>query len=613
VRPAESGRRRSVVLVVRHLGLLGTHYRDVLRKLADEDVEISVYYESAKGLSPVALDALIPGVLARCAKLPWLRGPRELFIRSVRMCVDLLRYQHPDYAEADWLRTRALEGVPRGVRILTRWLGASPMRAAGATRFLLALDSWFPPARNASALLDREQPDALVASPVMWIGSIQGDFLKAAARRGVPTAIWVPSWDNLTNKGLLRFAPDRVFVWNEMQGEELTRYHGVPADRVAVTGAQSFDRWFSDRRVPDRREFCADVGLESDGPFILFLGSSQQIAPKEPEFFLRWLAALRGSGDPVLEEIGVLARPHPTNTAVWRELDGRELTGVAVSGAAPLAVYEDDFDQAYRAAFRHCIVAVGINTSAMVEAAIFGVPVCTPVLPELTPRQRATLHFRHLERAGGGLLHVAPSLEEHAKQLARLVRRDPRERDEKSDAFLSAFVRPHGLDRAASDVFVRELLAVLSAESVVPVPDRLRRAAGAALAAIVMIVGAPFTMANVPRYRHIGKGFRRRYVAVRDPTKRTVRGAKRKTRRVTVHLVRLSRRRLPMLFWLMRKRARALQKRLRAIGHRGASARRQTYTGGSLGADGLGAVEDEALQPLGVGHPGDNVPGAGGS
>ena len=70
------------------------------------------------------------------------------------------------------------------------------------------------------------------------------EYLKAGASSGLGTAIWVQSWDNLTNKGLLHFVPDRVFVWNESQLAELSRYHGVDADHACVTGAQTFDHWF---------------------------------------------------------------------------------------------------------------------------------------------------------------------------------------------------------------------------------------------------------------------------------------------------------------------------------------------------------------------------------
>jgi hypothetical protein len=37
--------------------------------------------------------------------------------------------------------------------------------------------------------------------------------------------------------------PDKVIVWNATQRDEAERFHGIPAERVVVTGAQCFDQW----------------------------------------------------------------------------------------------------------------------------------------------------------------------------------------------------------------------------------------------------------------------------------------------------------------------------------------------------------------------------------
>ena len=50
--------------------------------------------------------------------------------------------------------------------------------------------------------------------------SEQVDWIKAARACGIRTAACIASWDNLTNKGLLRIEPDLVVVWNEAQRRE---------------------------------------------------------------------------------------------------------------------------------------------------------------------------------------------------------------------------------------------------------------------------------------------------------------------------------------------------------------------------------------------------------
>ena len=65
----------------------------------------------------------------------------------------------------------------------------------------------------------------LLVTPLVDIGSDQVDYVKAAQRLGIRSALPVLSWDNLTNKGLIRVQPDRVYVWNEAQKAEAVAMH----------------------------------------------------------------------------------------------------------------------------------------------------------------------------------------------------------------------------------------------------------------------------------------------------------------------------------------------------------------------------------------------------
>jgi hypothetical protein len=95
---------------------------------------------------------------------------------------------------------------------------------------------------------------------------------------------------------------------------------------------------------------------------------------------------------------------------------------------------------------------IGLNTSAFLEAAIVGRPVHTIVVPEFAERQEGTTHFHYLSSVGGGVLRLARSFEEHRTQLAASLREPSR--PGLNDRFVQAFVRPLGIDRPATDVFV---------------------------------------------------------------------------------------------------------------------------------------------------------------
>jgi hypothetical protein len=93
----------------------------------------------------------------------------------------------------------------------------------------------------------------------------------------------------------------------------------------------------------------------------------------------------------------------------------------------------------------------------MIEAGIVGRPVHTLLVPEYWESQEGTLHFRYLAEVGGGLLQVARTWGEHLAQLA--VSAGTAAGDHApARTFVESFVRPHGLDVAASPVFADALV-----------------------------------------------------------------------------------------------------------------------------------------------------------
>ena len=90
----------------------------------------------------------------------------------------------------------------------------------------------------------------MLATPLVEYASNQVDYLKSARGLGIATGACIASWDNLTNKGMLRFTPDRVLIWNEVQRRELEELQGIDGRRAVVTGAQKFDEWFERAPTP---------------------------------------------------------------------------------------------------------------------------------------------------------------------------------------------------------------------------------------------------------------------------------------------------------------------------------------------------------------------------
>jgi hypothetical protein len=385
----------------------------------------------------------------------------ESLATTVRLLSDYLRFFEPEFRTASPLRARVEKRLPRVYVTLVRAFGWSRPSRAFLAAVLRALERVTPTAEGIEDFLREQSPDLLLVTPLIELGSQQVDYLKAARTLGLRSALCVASWDNLTSKGSMRVLPDSVIVWNEAQTREAVVLHGVAPDRVHVTGAQLFDRWFTTRPSRSREEFCRAAGLDPAKPFLLYVGSSVFIAPDEVPFAERWLATLRAAADPAVATAGALIRPHPANARQWHTFDTAAFDNVTVwppIGTDPTSpgFKEDYFDSLYYSAG-----VVGINTSAQLEAAIVGRPVFTVRSPEFAHAQDGTLHFRHLVE-DGGVVHVAATLEEHVRQVAAFAA-GADAWAARNRAFVERFIRPHGIAAPATPRFV-DAVACLGAE-----------------------------------------------------------------------------------------------------------------------------------------------------
>jgi hypothetical protein len=385
----------------------------------------------------------------------WTPSPAEKpwfpFALKVRLALDYVRYLDPRYADAPKLRLRNIERAPRIVRWLTSGAGSVLVGHRPLARTLKWLERTMPHSEAIEQYLAAQRPDVVLLASLTFSRSLQIEQLKAAKVLGVPVAACIMSWDHLSSKTLLHIQPDLTIVWNDVQKQEAEDMHGLPGERIVVTGAQCYDQWFERRPERTREEFCAAVGLDPGRPFVLYVCSAMSPAPDpvEPLFIREWIEAMRASANPRLKAAGVLVRPHPERVREWEGVSLDGFTNVVVHGRTPIdsEAKADYFDSLY-----YCDAVVGLCTSAFLEAAIVGRPVLTLLLPAYRIHQDGMAHFRYLLNVGGGLLQTAPDLESHLAQLGEAVG-GSRERDARNRRFVTAFVRPRGLDVPATPVF----------------------------------------------------------------------------------------------------------------------------------------------------------------
>ena len=429
------------------------NFDSVVRELSARGHQVHLTGDEPEGMGG---QALAERLAAECAGVTWDMLPsleaEPWFDAARRLRVSLDYARVLDERYPDKLRLRTLERTARVVR----WSSAVPAIGPGLTRRALArAERLFPASEAMVEYLRGHAPDVVVLTSLTYSRSQQLDVLKAARRLNIPVAAAIMSWDHLSSKALLHIAPDQVIVWNEVQKHEAVEMHGVPAERVVLTGAQCYDQWFTRRPARDREAFCGSMGLRADRPFVLWVHSALSPAPEPPEPVLvkRWIEALRAHPDPVLREAGVLVRPHPERLKEWAGISLEGYGNVAFHGRNPIdqQARDDYFDSLY-----HSAAVVGLVTSAFLEAAIVGRPVLTFTLPEYRLHQEEMIHFRYLMEVEGGLLHMAPDLDRHFEQLAAALALGGA-RDEKNRRFLGAFVRPFGLEAPATPVFADAL------------------------------------------------------------------------------------------------------------------------------------------------------------
>jgi hypothetical protein len=443
-----------IVVLLRH-ALYLRNFESALRGLADRGHEtVLVLSPIDKQVDTTLLDSLTREYLnirqePIGARTGWWWPASDGF-RTLR---DYLRYLEPEYHDAPALVERGGRRLPG----LARWAfeNVAGMKSAPMRRFLVSLcaliDRSIPPDPGAIRALKHWAPDLLVVSPMIDFTYGQTDYVKTARYLGIPTLLAVASWDNLTNKGLIQICPDRVLVWNAAQEREATGMHAIPADRVRKTGAQLYDHWFEMRPSNTREEFCARAGdLDPERPIILYLCSSSFICRDEVAFVKDWLRVVRASHGSAADA-NVIVRPHPAHWEQWNGVDLSEFGNAVVwprGGAVPVdnERKRDYFDSLY-----HGDVVVGVNTSGFIEAGIVGRRTLAIRSGHFDETQEGTLHFRYLTE--GALLTISSGFDEHLKELEDALRNREKTKAE-IRKFIADFVRPEGLDRPATPIFI---------------------------------------------------------------------------------------------------------------------------------------------------------------
>lgn len=440
------------VLIALSSGGFFRHFDTVVAALSERGHEVKVVTRYVSKTETDDERAFGQAMLDTVADLPGasydlgmeVRADRwTLPINLVRGALDYALYFRPEHNSAQ-LAQRLAPRCPAPARALVhtragRRLVASDRFWQAARRAQLR----FPPAPGIARQVADFAPDVVVGCPFVYTFCNDVEYLRAAAHQRIITVGAVASWDNLTTKGAAHLLPDRVLVWNRPLAEEAQLLHAIPGQRIEVTGAAKFDAYFELERASTREDFAARAGIDPRRPYLLWVGSSPQIAGDESGF-VRDLARTLAAA-PATRGLQLVVRPHPLNDC----FDGFAEPDVAVF---PPAATRPDLEgprQDYFDTLTHAAAVVGVNTTAFLEAAVTDRPCLSVVSDRHRHGQVERGHFHHL--LDGGFIETSPDVAGTSAILGRILAGDDPRREARR-RFVAAFVRPGGMERRAGEV-----------------------------------------------------------------------------------------------------------------------------------------------------------------
>lgn len=142
--------------------------------------------------------------------------------------------------------------------------------------------SWsLRPTKEFESLFDRIKPDLVFNCS--HIHGPQADLpMRIAHRMGIPTAVFVFSWDNLTSRSRIFVPYNYYLMWNEnMKQQLLNQYPFLKSENVFVTGTPQFDFHFKENFYLEREALAEKLGLDPKRPIVLYTTGMDSDFPYE--------------------------------------------------------------------------------------------------------------------------------------------------------------------------------------------------------------------------------------------------------------------------------------------------------------------------------------------
>lgn len=201
-----------------------------------------------------------------------------------------------------------------------------------------------------------------------------------AKQRNVETRALVRSWDNTTNKTLLRVIPDKLLVQNETMKEECESIHLVPSNRIKVVGVPQFEYYLKYNPI-SRKDYCELMGLKEDKKIILYSPAGSKYSQTDWQI-AEILKNLQKEGN-IPSDVQFLIRLHPQNYTDLSQFKANENFVIDDPGVGLKVDRAKEFELGKQAvnhladSLYHSALVLNVVSSMVVDAAIFNKPIIT--------------------------------------------------------------------------------------------------------------------------------------------------------------------------------------------------------------------------------------------
>jgi hypothetical protein len=440
-----------IVFIYPHIGFF-RHTDSIVRQLCREGHKVKLLFGELNKDKPGITDRGVQSFLndfPQCS-IGWLverQGFWRKITYTVRQLTNYRIYLNPQHPNPDmrmrWKpHFRSLEW-----KLISSRLGERVLASRAAGSFLKQVEQSILPDGGVSLELLNEQPDVVFDMTNLVFNAADIEYQKAACAAKIPLVMAIASWDNLTTKGTFHAIPDLVCVWNQDIAGEAVNLHHIPQERIVITGAPVFDYLFASRPTMERQDFCTQAGLGPGRDYVLYLCSSIQVAGNETDFVSEFAENLRNN--PATRDTMVMVRPYPMNASIWKDFKAENVVVWPAEGETTdiAATQQNYFHSMF---FSRAVV--GVNTTAMIEAAVVDKPCVTILTERYQSTQTGRGHFQHLLKAD--FLEVARGFSESAVVMANILAGEDVKAGNRRK-FVHEFVRPCGLDRSVASLFAR--------------------------------------------------------------------------------------------------------------------------------------------------------------